>query len=96
MKIDIITIFPEIASGPLGAGTATFAAGTTLFVDNNNRTVGNDLTFEGDSPTHSPALADDGAKSLSGVITTAAANSINRISADHGISPNGGGSFVNQ
>ena len=36
-----------LASGPLGAGTATFAAGTTLFVDNNNRTVGNDLTFAG-------------------------------------------------
>jgi hypothetical protein len=59
-------------------------------------TVGNDLVFSGDAPTHSASLADDFANSLSGVITTAAATNANRIQATHGISPNGGGSFVNR
>ena len=36
-----------LASGPLGAGAVTFAAGTTLFVDNNDRAIGNDLVFSG-------------------------------------------------
>ena len=59
-------------------------------------TIGTDLTFEGAEPTYSASLADDSANSLSGVITTAAAIAENRIRADHGIAPNGGGSFVNQ
>ena len=36
-----------LASGPLGAGAVSFAAGTSLFVDNNDRAIGNDLTFAG-------------------------------------------------
>ena len=59
-------------------------------------TVGSDLTFEGTAPTYSASLADDNSSSLSGVITTAAAENANRIRADHGAAPNGGGSFVNQ
>ena len=59
-------------------------------------TVGTDLTFQGASPTHSASLADDHSTSLTGVITTAAANAANRILASHGASPNGGGLYVNQ
>ena len=59
-------------------------------------TVGNDLFFLGVAPTYSASLADDSSNSLTGVITTAVADSANRIRSDHGIAANGGGSFVNQ
>jgi len=58
-------------------------------------TVGNNLVFAGTSPTHSATSADDGGNTQSGVITTISGFD-NQISVDHGIAPNGGGSFVNQ
>jgi autotransporter-associated beta strand protein len=36
------------SSGPLGIGTTSFASGTSLWVDNNDRTVFNDMVFSGD------------------------------------------------
>lgn len=87
-----------------GASMAPSMAATLTglweFSDSGNlgqATVGNNLTFAGAAPgTWSASLADDQADSLSGVITTAAATSGNQIVANHGISPNGGGAFVNQ
>ena len=37
-----------VASGPLGTGTMTMSVGTSLFVDDNSRTVANPVTFAGD------------------------------------------------
>lgn len=37
----------RLTSGPLGAGSVSFAAGTRLLVDNNDRALGNNLTFVG-------------------------------------------------
>lgn len=58
-------------------------------------TVGNDLIFEGTAPSYSASLSDDAGTPQSGVITTVFGPA-NRIRADHGIAPNGGGAFVNQ
>lgn len=88
----------------LGASVAPAMAATLTglweFNDGGNlgqATVGNNLTFAGAAPgTWSASLQDDQADSLTGVITTAAAVSGNQIVANHGISPNGGGAYVNQ
>ncbi len=82
-----------------GDGGAATLTGLWLFDNGANpgqATVGNNLVFEGTAPTYSASIADEGATSLTGVITTAAAVSTNRIRADHGIGANGGGLFVNQ
>jgi hypothetical protein len=58
-------------------------------------TVGPNLGIVGTSPSHSASLNDGITGSLSGVITTVGGTA-NRLTVDHGIRPNGGGSFVNQ
>jgi formylglycine-generating enzyme required for sulfatase activity len=53
------------------------------------------LVVQGTAPTYSATLADDGSvKTLSGVIKTVTGTA-NRLSLTHGISPNGGGLYVN-
>lgn len=59
-------------------------------------TVGTDLLFEGTPPKQVSYSTDGGGTALYGTITTAAALNSNRIRAVHGISPNGGGTRVNQ
>ncbi len=86
-----------LAAAPCHAANLT---GLWLFDDQSNlanATVGADLTLAGAAPgTWAASLADDGSKSLTGVITTPAANSANRFIATHGIAANGGGAFVNE
>ncbi|MFC4992915.1 LamG-like jellyroll fold domain-containing protein [Rubritalea tangerina] len=57
-------------------------------------TVGTDLEINGSAPTYSASLADGGATSLTGVITTTQGVG-NHLTATHGIGANGGGSFTN-
>jgi hypothetical protein len=86
-----------LAAAPCPAANLT---GLWLFDDSTNpakATVGTDLTLAGAAPgTWAASLADDGSKSLTGVITTPAPNSANRFIATHGIAPNGGGIYVNE
>lgn len=92
--VDIQTIVVSAApTGPLVlAGLWKFDNPANLA----EATVGNDLIFEGDTPTHATFLSDDSFTALDGVITTAVPVPSNRIRADHGIAPNGGGTFVNR
>ena len=43
-----------------------------------------------------PRSADDSGSGQTGCITTAAATAGNRLTATHGIAPNGGGTYVNE
>ncbi len=94
----LLSLF-SISAGLTLTGQAANLAGVWLFDNGANpaeASFGSDLVFEGTAPTHSASVADDGAASQTGVITTAAALSTNRIRVDHGIAGNGGGAFVNQ
>jgi autotransporter-associated beta strand protein len=46
------TVPNSMVTGPLGIGAVSFASGTSLFVDDNSRTVANEMTFAG-NPTFS-------------------------------------------
>lgn len=86
-----------LAAVPCPAANLT---GLWLFDDQANpakATVGTNLTLTGTAPgTWSAILADDGSKSLTGVVTTPAAAQANTFVATHGIAPNGGGIYVNE
>ncbi|MEO8353359.1 MAG: hypothetical protein ABI680_16645 [Chthoniobacteraceae bacterium] len=99
MKSRLFTTFCLLAVSAATASAATLD-GLWLFDDSNDlahATVGTDLTFTGAAPgTWSATVPDDQGVSLSGVITTPAADQGNQFIATHGIAPNGGGAFVNQ
>ena len=87
----------------LFAALATVASSATLsglweFNDSSNigkATVGNNLTVRGAAPAFSITAADDFGTAMSGVITTVV-GSANSLALAHGISPNGGGNYVNE
>jgi hypothetical protein len=89
-------LFALLLSSPLHAATLT---GLWEFNDSANlgkATVGTDLAFSGTAPSYSASVADDGAVSLNGVMTTVA-GAANRITATHGIDPaNSPGTLVSQ
>lgn len=75
-----------LLSAPLHAATLS---GLWEFDDSANlgkATVGSDLVFTGTAPSYNVSVADDGAVSLNGVMTTVA-GAANRITATHGIDP---------
>lgn len=90
----LATALPAVAA-PLEAANLT---GLWLFDNAGNvgeAAVGSDLGVSGTAPTWNGTLADDGANSLTGVITTAGGVG-NHLVATHNIAPNGGGAFVNE
>jgi autotransporter-associated beta strand protein len=63
-----------VTAGPLGTGALTMADGTSLFVDNNNRTVANAVNFQGDIIFNNTGTAVTRTLTLNGPITVPTAS----------------------